>query len=207
VQSSDIVAPLSNSEYTLPPGLDPLHQYCPCLQFPINPYNLPLQDWADQLFHSVQSSATGGPIVHIPYYHSFLCLLTEALPIHHSIGVEHQLEYHHKSTGRPLVVIHLIVTPSYHHSDPRWCNGHNPHYQVPSYIYIFHSFPYHIPIFLHQELQDLASDLDYKDLNKFADIVDHWLRFIQKPSSDPKCNTHPPQQPIHPPPLPSSTHH
>jgi hypothetical protein len=202
VQSSDIVAPLSNSEYTLPPGLDPLHQYCPCLQFPINPYNQPLQDWADCLFVSVQSSTTGGPVLHIPYYCPFLCLLTESLPIHHSIGVEHCFEYQHKSTGKPLVVIYLIITPSYHHSDPHWCNSHNPHSQVPSYIFILHSFPYHIPIFLHQELHNLSVDLDYEDLTKFADLLDHWLRFVWKPSSDPSKNLSPPSQPLQPPPFP-----
>jgi hypothetical protein len=132
VLSSDIIAASSDCEYTIPPGVDTLQQYRPLIQLPINPYNLPLQDWADCLFCSVQSSATSGPILHIPYYRPFLCLLTESLPIHHSIGVEHQFEYHHKITGKPVVVIHLIITPSYHHSDPRWCNSHNPHYQVLS---------------------------------------------------------------------------
>ena len=198
---SETITPSSNSEYTLPPGVDSLQQYCHLIQLPINPYNLPLQDWADHLFINIQSSATGGPVLHIPYYHPFLCLLTKSLPIHHSIGVEHRFEYRHKTTGKPLVVIHLIITPSYHHSNPRWCNSHDPHYQVPSYIYIFHSFPYHIPPSLHQELHNLPVDLDYKDLTEFADLIDHWLRFVWKPSSDPSRNITPPQQPLQPPPF------
>src|SRR5579872_4512819 len=104
--------------------------------------------------------------------------------------------------GKPLVVIHLIITPSYHHSDPCWCNGHDPHYQVLSYIYIFLSFPYHILIFLCQELHNLSVDLDYEDLTEFADLLDHWLRFVWKPSSNPSKNLSPPSQPLQPPPFP-----
>ena len=200
--SSDIVTSLSDHEYTFPPGLDSLQQYHHLVQLPVNPYNFPLQDWADQLFVSIQSSATGSPILHIPYYHPFLCLLTESLPIHHSIGVEHWFKYRHKSTGKPLVVIHLIITPLYHHSNSCWCSSQDPHYQIPSYIYIFYSFPYHIPIFLCQELHDLSVDLDYEDLTEFTDLLDHWLRFVWKPSSDPSKNLSPPSQPLLPPPFP-----
>lgn len=205
--NTDSITPSSDWEYTLPPGLDRLGEYWPLLHYPIHSFHFIHQDWADWLLRSVQSTATSGNILHICYYLPFISLIPGSLPFHHSISVDHWFEYCNPKTNQLAVVISFIVSPSFHFDELRWSYSQDPHYHVPSYIFSHHSFFYNLPLFISQEIHDLAKEQGINTLFDFLSSINNWLAFIWKPSSNPLLNIVPPSRPLIPPPYPHPQFH